>query len=715
MKKVKDKIYDCLVRKNGRVWYEYERYVREHMEEHRVHRLRHIRVLLQLNWFYRVKKSTTPYLYWDVPVVPEEYDEFVEQTNVIKSVNKQAVIEKRNETGNGKQEAVPVSQEFSEYFRCKRQTAYAFAMGIIGYDVVSFDIFDTLILRKLAEPEHIFMLVGEKLKIYDFIHIRKKAEKEVRDEHILLRANRECTINEIYERISQWTGISVEDGVRIEVETEMEFCVENPYMKQVYQIVKGMGKTIYAVSNMYMGKDIINQILKKCGYTGFKDVIVSCDYSCSKTNGALFEILKNNERMKKIVHIGDNRIADIKGAQLASIDSRLYQSCRERGNDNRARGFSSLIGSAYYAMVNNRLHSGVVAKLDYTLAWEFGYLYGGIVALGYVNWIHQKAKEEKKELVIFLSRDGAVLKKIYDQLYDDIPSCYLLWSRICGMRDISVGTREQLIFRVIDENVGSGMTIREALGMLGWEKCLEIFTQNKCHLDVQLRKENVWMVKNIIINNWEKILSFTNDMVMREEEYIIQSLGGKKNIALVDIGWTGKNDLKLKSIIEKCSSNSIVAIYMLGSVNKVQNPVDTKNKNIQCYMFASDYNREIHDSFCQMSTLALDVVEKMFSSAACSFLGRTAEGNFEFSTPEIENYECYRELSSGIYDFCIEYNNEYGTYDALLNISGYDAWCALRKGINNKKLLEKIFESTVYTKGINTMEKRNKTLELIRR
>ena len=67
---IKDKLYNYFVKKNGRVWYEYERYVREHIEEHRLHRFRHLKVLIKLNWFYRVKKGNTPYLYWDTPLQP---------------------------------------------------------------------------------------------------------------------------------------------------------------------------------------------------------------------------------------------------------------------------------------------------------------------------------------------------------------------------------------------------------------------------------------------------------------------------------------------------------------------------------------------------------------------------------------------------------------------------------------------------------------------
>lgn len=685
---MKNYLYNWFVRKNGRIWYEYERYVREHIEEHYLHRLRHIRLLLKLNWFYRVKKGNTPYLYWDVPLNP---DEMV-----------------------GLQEKEPERGETSEYIKNKRPTSYSIAMGLRDYDIISFDIFDTLILRKLDAPEDIFMVVGEKLGIYDFFNIRKKAEKEVRNENILLYGNRECTIGEIYEKISAWTGIDKEKGIQTEIETEFELCTENPYMKQIFQIVKGMGKEIYATSNMYLGKDVLINMLTKCGYEGFKDILVSCDYCCSKATGALFEILKSKEPLKRIVHIGDNRQTDINGAKIASIDSRLYPACRERGKEYRARGFSPLIEAAYYALVNNRLHSGVIPKLNYSKFWEFGYIYGGLSALGYVNWIHKKAEQEGKELVIFLARDGAVLKEIYDFLYNDIPGCYMLWSRIAGIRDISVGTREQILFRVIDENADSGMTVREALIMIGWEKCLDLFDEPYCMIDVPLCRENAHKIKKIIVMKWQEIEKRMENAIASEEEYIYSCIGKNNKIALVDIGWTGKNSLKLKQIIEKRNKAGEISIYMLGSVTKVQNPYKIKNEEIQCYMFSSDYNREIHDTFYKMSTVALDVVEKMFSTAACSFAGVTETGRYKFAEPEIENYSVYKEISNGIIDFCHEYMENYGNMPEFVNISGYDAWVALGKAIEDRQLLERLFVSTVYNKGINVSSKRESTIKIIR-
>ena len=67
----KQKIYDRLVRSDPRIRREYERYVMEHLEEHRTHRWRHWRLLLALHWHYHIRKRTSPYLPQHLRLVPE--------------------------------------------------------------------------------------------------------------------------------------------------------------------------------------------------------------------------------------------------------------------------------------------------------------------------------------------------------------------------------------------------------------------------------------------------------------------------------------------------------------------------------------------------------------------------------------------------------------------------------------------------------------------
>ena len=59
-------LYDFFVNKNENVKYEYERYVKENLEEHYTNRIKQWKILLHLNWHYRVKQKTYPLIYWDL-------------------------------------------------------------------------------------------------------------------------------------------------------------------------------------------------------------------------------------------------------------------------------------------------------------------------------------------------------------------------------------------------------------------------------------------------------------------------------------------------------------------------------------------------------------------------------------------------------------------------------------------------------------------------
>lgn len=707
MNTIKDKMYNYLVRKNGRVWYEYERYVREHIEEHYRHKFRHLRVLIKLNWFYRVKKGNTPYLYWDAPLEPNS-----ENSKQVETKNN-SLGEKQVETKSGSQSIYTAS----EYETEKRQTAYAFAIGMKDYDVISFDVFDTLILRNLNLPEHLFMVLGEKFGIFNYIKWRQQAEKEVRERNLLLKGNQECTLKEIYERVSYWTGIDADYGMRVEFETEMQFCTANPYMLQVYQIILEMGKKIYATSNMYLPKCMLQELLEKCGYKHFQDIIVSCDYHCSKRTGNLFEVLKSKEENEKIVHVGDNKETDIKGARLAKIDSRYYQPCRERGEKYRARGFSSLVGSAYYALVNNKLHNGTKIYVKYSPIWEFGYKYGGMAALGYVNWIHEKAKREAKGIIVFLSRDGALFKQVYDMMFHDISSCYFSWSRIAAIRNADLGeTKNQILDRIFTENIKKRVYVNELLDILGWSELKDKMRDSGIYPEAMLCEENAVIIKNFLVSNWNVVTRISEKIEEKTVDYIKNVIGSQNKICLVDLGWTGKNALILKKImIKQGYKKENISVCLMGSVCKMQNPIEICNEHVSCYMFSFNHNREIHDTFCKLSTYALEILEKMYSDASCSFAGISAEGDYLFKIPEIENYETYSEIAKGIIDFCEDYLRFYSKYSYLMNISGYDAWIPLRKALNDKGTISRLFNNLVYVQGIDILSNhRAKFIDLLK-
>ena len=68
---------------------------------------------------------------------------------------------------------------------------------LMAYDVISFDIFDTLIFRPFSEPTDLFFFLGEQFGILDFKRIRMGMEQKEREECI-----RSMVIRKLYCRIS---------------------------------------------------------------------------------------------------------------------------------------------------------------------------------------------------------------------------------------------------------------------------------------------------------------------------------------------------------------------------------------------------------------------------------------------------------------------------------------------------------------------------------
>ena len=69
---------------------------------------------------------------------------------------------------------------------------------LMTFDVISFDIFDTLLYRKVESPLDVFRIMSLEMQFNDFQNVRKNAENIVRERNDALTGSRECTLDEIY-------------------------------------------------------------------------------------------------------------------------------------------------------------------------------------------------------------------------------------------------------------------------------------------------------------------------------------------------------------------------------------------------------------------------------------------------------------------------------------------------------------------------------------
>ena len=74
------------------------------------------------------------------------------------------------------------------------------------YDIISFDIFDTLITRCIYEPDDAFKVLGKLVQDEKFIEKRKKAEQQARE-----KLGHDVNLDEIYDEYMLENNLSKEE------------------------------------------------------------------------------------------------------------------------------------------------------------------------------------------------------------------------------------------------------------------------------------------------------------------------------------------------------------------------------------------------------------------------------------------------------------------------------------------------------------------------
>lgn len=283
-------------------------------------------------------------------------------------------------------------------------------------DVVSFDIFDTLLIRPYLSPEDLFEHIEKLHKINGFKKERILAEKRTR--HI--NKNKEdITIDDIYSNICpEYSNLK-----NIEMEFEKQVLTPNPFIKYFYDKANSFGKTIIAISDMYLPSEFLKTILHKNGFTNIKAVYVSSEYIKNKGSKHLYEevIKELGIKPQQFLHIGDNLQSDYFNA----IDSGINAIFLEKYIN---KFYKTQIGKKYALLSkkNNSLDFSIITAISSIQSltqsnadnywYNLGYNFGGPFAIGYTQYIIEQCKLNNIDNLLFVSRDGYILQKIYQIL-----------------------------------------------------------------------------------------------------------------------------------------------------------------------------------------------------------------------------------------------------------------------------------------------------------
>ncbi|MBD3878160.1 MAG: glycosyltransferase [Quinella sp. 1Q5] len=173
-------------------------------------------------------------------------------------------------------------------------------------EIISFDLFDTLLMRGVAKDYHVRELVGLKVEALlgrkvDFPTLRAKVE-----------IGDDITLDEVYKRFSELSGLDEATCKRIrelEVSTEVSLALPRARVVDWLKGAVKAGKEVWIICDTCLQTPDVERLLSKCGVEGYDKLLLSCETGLRKDTATLWNQLK--ERADEFTHIGDDEVSDI--------------------------------------------------------------------------------------------------------------------------------------------------------------------------------------------------------------------------------------------------------------------------------------------------------------------------------------------------------------------------------------------------------------------
>lgn len=314
-------------------------------------------------------------------------------------------------------------------------------------DLVSFDIFDTILLRRCTAPDGVFERafaiahppVGRAMA-EAFVQHRQLAEISARQAAYRRGQGTEVTIDAIYDQFPVAIfGLEPADRPRLvqaELTAERELCFINPGVLEIVHQARATGVRVGFVSDTYWNTEQLSALLRGAAPELDWDFLyASCEHGLGKSDGLLGRMLtEQGVPAARTVHLGDNPTADVQAARklgmrsvhlpqaepaLAAVFQResalLPQFCGWNGTSPRLDGG---------ARTARRL---VAQEATGDAAFDYGLNVLGPVLAAFDRFVADRVarleRDGRRVAVAFLSRDGLAALEVW-RACRDTPAAY---------------------------------------------------------------------------------------------------------------------------------------------------------------------------------------------------------------------------------------------------------------------------------------------------
>ncbi|MDQ6623249.1 MAG: glycosyltransferase [Verrucomicrobiota bacterium] len=513
------------------------------------------------------------------------------------------------------------------------------AKRLRNYEAISFDIFDTAILRLTERPKDVFddcqIMVRQWLGDADFpfADLRMQAERLARAEAERDSDLQDVNFDEIYACFARVTRLDPQTIARVkslELATEERVCYPNPRVLDLYRKCHSLGRRTFFVSDTYLPLAYLQNLLASRGFT---DPVIYASGECRKTKhiGSLFThvVAASGVRRARLLHIGDNVHSDYYKAREKRIESVLLEdeaACRfATTRRDHAEGWArdSLFASVCIGLARKRTIELAPNENKTDQLWlSLGYEIAGPICCAYLSWLFGGAASRGIRQLYFLARDGHLLHDAFKLMKErwDLPfdATYTFASRrlfyLAAIRRID----EQTLAVLLTPNLSLtaehfltriGLSLRQYQSKLRWVGLEpgERLTSAEGSFLSDDRRERLRRFFRMIGSNLLAQAEAERALLL---EYLDQiHLFSHKPVALVDIGWAA-SVLRSLHEIAALEGRKLNAVGFFFATWATAQPVADRGYAMESYLVHLDKPARLRDVVMP----AVAIIEAMFNA-----------------------------------------------------------------------------------------------------
>lgn len=444
-----------------------------------------------------------------------------------------------------------------------------------SFQLYSFDVFDTCLIRSCGKPGVVFYLMAlelygqgsDEVLIYDFVNARLGAEEKA-VKTLSSPTKQDVSIQEIYSHFNS----AILDSFGTERLIQLELQIEDKVLRPIYSTKKeieylhSQGKSVIYISDMYLPSAFIrNQLITHGFWEDGDKLYVSNEVGYTKASGGLFDLISEKESIsfKAWHHLGDDKKNDYEVPKNKGITVKLMSDIEFSRYELEWIKSATLSSNPLQGVLMAGIARTIRLSLKKSIVTD---LVADVVAPLFVPFIASVLEDANKRginRIYFLARDAYIflqIAKAFSPSYPDIKFSYLYASRrTLYLAGLEKGTKEEFGWIM---GGGVGRTPRQMMRRINLnvhllDVCLDSFSIDQNFYDQKLTKKSFDLFLNLLTD--KNLLPTILLEARKQKEIALQyfeqegMLDPNARIAMVDLGWTRTCQKSINSILGNTS------------------------------------------------------------------------------------------------------------------------------------------------------------------